>query len=158
MPIKLCEICSKEFYAKPFFIKRGHAKYCSKKCQSKAQKRGKFINCDTCGKQAWKMPKHLKHSKSGKFFCTKSCQTLWRNRFYSGPRHPNWKDGGRTHYRNVIKKHSEIPRICANCKNNDERVLVVHHKNRNRKNNNIENLMWLCSNCHLLVHHYNEKI
>jgi len=34
--------------------------------------------------------------------------------------------------------------------------LIVHHIDKNRNNNGIENLIWLCQNCHYLVHHYTD--
>jgi predicted HNH restriction endonuclease len=36
------------------------------------------------------------------------------------------------------------------------RVLAVRHIDQNHKNNNVENLAWLCHNCHHLVH--NDKV
>ena len=91
MPQVKCKICNKEFYAKPNWLKRGHGIYCSRECHHKGMRKGKFVKCDICENETWKRPRALKHSKSGKFFCSKSCQTLWRNQYYSGPKHPNWK-------------------------------------------------------------------
>ena len=99
-----------------------------------------------------KTPKALKGSKSGKFFCGKSCQTIWRNGKYIQENHPNWKDG-RHSYRGVINRNKVLP-ICRLCKANDKRVLAVHHIDEDRTNNTIENLAWLCHNCHHLVHRY----
>jgi len=146
-----CAICRKGFYVKPFFKKHGWGKYCSKKCQFQSQLKGKFIKCDVCGKQTWKMPKDIKHSKSGKFFCSKSHQTLWRNSFYSGPNHLFWT-GGESVYRKILAR-TKTPLTCKHCGyNTDTRILVVHHKNNDRKNNKLSNLEWLCRNCHYLVH------
>ena len=36
-----CELCGKEFYAKPYFLKHGWGKYCSKKCKDASQRKGK---------------------------------------------------------------------------------------------------------------------
>jgi len=41
---------------------------------------------------------------------------------------------------------------CGRCGIEDIRVLLVHHKDRNRKNNEIENFEILCRNCHILEH------
>lgn len=46
---------------------------------------------------------------------------------------------------------------CAKCKSTDKRILAVHHKDRNRQNNTVSNLVWLCHNCHFLVHHYKSE-
>lgn len=32
-------------------------------------------------------------------------------------------------------------------------ILGVHHKDKNRNNNNISNLIVLCPNCHSIEHH-----
>ncbi len=157
MPQVKCKICCKEFYAKPSHLKRGYGVYCSRECHHKGLRKGKFVECDTCGKEAWKRPKALKHSKSGKFFCSKSCQTLWRNSYYSGPKHPNWKGGDNIGYKKLLVK-SGIKSICKICRLKDQRILIVHHKDKNNKNHKVDNLIWLCLNCHHLVHRYDESI
>lgn len=155
MPIVLCKICSKEFYGKPFFLKRGQAKYCSQECMRVGSKTGKIVKCHSCDKSVYKTQKALRVSKSKTYFCTKSCQTKWRNSVFVGPRHANWKDGKHS-YKSVILRN-KIPKFCKLCKNNDYRVLAVHHIDQNRKNNSISNLVWLCHNCHHLVHHDKEE-
>ena len=157
MPLVHCGICKKEFYAKPSWLKRGWGKYCSPKCQHEAQLKGKFVYCEICGKKIWRPPKRLAHSKSRKFFCSKSHQTLWRNRIFIGPRHPNWRGGENIRHKNLLVRNGIKP-VCKSCGCKDERVLVVHHLDRNKKHNNIKNLSWLCHNCHHLVHRYNIKI
>ena len=112
--------------------------------------------CEICKKEVWKAPKALKNSKSGKFFCGKSCQTKWRNEFFSGEKHYFWK-GGEFIYRNNLIK-TGIEQVCKRCGNSDRRVLDAHHLDKNRRNNKIENLIWLCKNCHYLVHNQNENI
>ena len=157
MPIVKCQMCSKEFYVKPSHQKLGYGKFCSRQCQRLGMRKGKYVKCYICEKETWKMPKGLRGSKSGKYFCSKSCQTIWRNTFFSGPLHPNWIDGANKDYRKIIKSSSKT-KVCVLCGNIDERVLVVHHLDKNRRNNNIENLEWLCANCHQLVHKHNKKI
>ena len=151
MPIVRCKICSTAFYAKPFWLKRGYGKYCSAKCQHEASRNGKTVSCFICQKKVYKSLKALVHSKSGKYFCTKSCQTVWRNSIvYVGKNHPNWKDGSHT-YRNVILR-SKIAQICKRCRTRDKRILAVHHIDRDHQNNRTSNLLWLCHNCHFLIH------
>lgn len=76
MPQVNCKICEKEFYIKPSHQIRGWGKYCSIKCRSNAQLLGKAVLCSTCNKEIYRSPKLLVRSKSGKFFCSKSCQTI----------------------------------------------------------------------------------
>lgn len=156
MPIIACIICETQFYAKPSHITRGWGKYCSKKCQYESQKNGLIYPCFECNKPVYRTPKSVLVSKSGKFFCDKSCQTIWRNsNLYSGKQHANW-NGGKASYRSILIK-SGVNRICKKCNTTDTRVLAVHHKDKNRNNNDISNLLWLCNNCHYLVHHYEDE-
>ena len=155
MPIVSCKICDKQFYTKPYWIKAGWGKYCSKNCQYESQKKGHAIKCFVCGKEAYKSPKELRGSKSGNFFCSKSCQTIWRNTIYVGKLHPNWTSGISV-YRHLLTD-SGISQTCALCKTIEARVLAVHHVDGNRKNNQLTNLAWLCHNCHYLVHHFSRE-
>lgn len=155
MPRVDCQRCSKEFYVKPNHQRLGYGKYCSRFCTSESLKTGKYIPCKICNKKVWRTPKYQKASKSGNFFCGKSCQTKWRNTYFSGERHPLWIDGGGA-YREIALR-SNKKQICRLCKTKDKRVLIVHHIDKNRKNNNLHNLAWLCHNCHFLVHHHEDE-
>lgn len=157
MPFVNCRICKKEFYIKPSHLKLGYGKYCSRKCSNIGVRTGKIVICDICGKSIWRTPRAFDQSKSGKFFCSKSCQTLWRNKFYSGERHPNWKGGEHQEYRRRLLETGEKLE-CEVCGNNDIRVLIVHHIDKSRSNNEVKNLVWLCMNCHFLVHYHGIKI
>ena len=145
MPDIVCKICGKGFYSKQNWIKRGWGKYCSKKCQYEGQKRGKLVNCFTCSKEVYKSLEDIKNSKSGNFFCS--------NNIYVGPMHANWRTGISIYRKLLIKTNKQ--QLCTFCKNDDKRILAVHHIDRNRKNNELTNLIWLCHNCHYLIHHYN---
>jgi len=153
MVLVSCKTCSKEFKAKPSHVKNGYAKYCSRECGYEGMRKGSYRKCDLCGINAYKKRRQLNGSKSGKFFCSKSCQTKWRNGLYTGKDHSNWKHG-RNVYRTILN-NSDKKKECQICKTQDTRVLEGHHIDRNRQNNVIENLAWLCCNCHFLVHHYN---
>src|SRR3989344_6970676 len=97
-----CKICKKIFYAKPNWIEKGWGKYCFKQCQFTGQKNGEFRSCFVCKKEVYRSRKDLKSSKSKKYFCGKSCQTIWRNAtVYAGTDHPNWKGGERV-YKNIM--------------------------------------------------------
>lgn len=146
----VCKQCGKGFAVKPSHFKMGHGKYCSMKCLWAGQRTGKYVACEICSKVVWKTQKALKNSKSKKFFCNKSCQTKWRNAEFVGPKHANWR-GGEYTYQLVMEKN-KIPAVCSSCSIKDKRVLVIHHMDHDRKHNTIDNLMWLCRNCHYLIH------
>ena len=152
MPQVNCKICNKEFYAKPNWLLKGFGKYCSHACKRIAQRTGSYKECFICKKKTWKTPKDVRTSKSKLFFCSKTCQTIWRNKIvFVGANHANWK-GGHFVYRETMKR-TKIPQVCKRCLMKDKRVLIVHHVDKNRSNNHISNLVWLCANCHMLIHH-----
>lgn len=153
--IKNCKVCGKQFRTKPFFIKNGGGKYCSAKCHHQGLKNGKQVNCFLCNKEIYRSTKQLLASKSSKFFCSKSCQTKWRNSEFIGAKHSNWKNGEYA-YRSILSRN-KTPKQCGLCKTKDARVLAVHHIDGNNRNNKLSNLAWVCHNCHHLVHHYGEE-
>ena len=155
MPNVKCLICGKEFYVKPSHQKLGWGKYCSAFCRTKSQLNGKTVQCFICDKNVYRSLKDLRSSKSQKFFCGKKCQTIWRNSvLYSGINHVNWKHG-KSAYRRILRSTGK-KEICTLCRIDDVRIIIVHHIDKDRENNTIENLIWLCQNCHYLVHHFNE--
>ena len=128
----------------------GWGKYCSLQCSHRSQLKGKYFNCLVCKKLCYKTPSQQLRSKSKNFFCSKSCQTKWRNGFFFGEKHANWKNG-KGIYRKILIK-TGVKKVCAICQINNIHVLNAHHIDHNRDNNKPSNLIWLCLNCHHLVH------
>lgn len=151
MPLTQCLVCNQSFYVKPSHQKMGWGKYCSISCRHKSQLQGKTVNCLICDKPIYRPPSKVKHSKSGNFFCSKTCQTIWRNSYYVAEDHPNWH-GGINVYRKILLNSGKKYQCCT-CRLTNARVLVAHHIDHNRYNNSPDNLAWLCLNCHFLVHH-----
>lgn len=55
-----------------------------------------------------------------------------------------------TNYRAIaFRNHLHV---CNRCGYSDMRILVAHHKDRDRKNNEVDNLEILCPNCHAFEH------
>jgi len=150
--LKNCPICEKSFKTKPYFLKLGRGIYCSNKCAGLSRRKGKDFKCEICNKEIYKSKKEILRSDSNKYFCSKKCQAIWRNKTFVGEKHVNWK-GGKYTYKNVLKRSGTVV-CCKICFIPDQRVLAVHHKDKNRSNNKVENLVYLCHNCHHLVHHY----
>lgn len=42
---------------------------------------------------------------------------------------------------------------CEICGFSDKRILIMHHRDENKRNNKRENLLLLCPNCHTLIHY-----
>lgn len=146
-----CLICKKSLLVKKSHAKRGWGKYCSKKCQFKGQYSGKWLQCDYCGNNIYRRIADIRKSKSKKFFCSRNCHCSWENEnVRCGENAPNWVAGHYV-YRKIMKR-LKIKEKCARCGTTDKRVLVVHHKDKNRRNNKALNLIWLCRNCHCIVH------
>lgn len=147
---KNCAHCWSKFYAKPYHLKRGWGKFCSRQCLSLGRKSGKQVTCQVCQKQVYRMPSEIKRNKQQRMFCSKSCQTIWRNSYYSGERHASWKQGQGSYRQRMLRITPNLE--CQLCHEQDQRVLEVHHVDEDRTNNRLDNLVWLCHNCHYLVH------
>lgn len=153
MPTVNCKKCRKPFIVKPNRLNRGWGKFCSRACQFEGMRNGTVVSCATCGKPVYRTPGDQQKTRSGRFYCSKSCFAKWKNKLWAfGEEHFNWKHGGGA-YRNTMLRSNKTP-ICLNCKLKDIRVLIVHHIDEDRKNNRLDNLMWLCRNCHYLIHEY----
>lgn len=148
-----CKVCGKNFNKKPNQIKLYPNHYCSKVCNGIGQRRGKEFSCTTCGKTVWRSPKEIAKSVSGNFFCSQSCSVTWTNKqdYKTGKNHPNYKNG---FFSNRSKIKREKPKKCERYGYDEHpEILQVHHKDRNRSNNEEKNLELLCPNCHFLEHY-----
>ncbi len=150
MAINKCKICSNQFYVKPSHISMGWGVFCSRECKHFGTRMRRAVNCFICDRLIYKTRSQLSRSISGKYFCSKSCQAKWRNVEYSGSKHLGWK-GGQSTYRKIMIKNNRDSK-CLLCNTNDTRILAVHHLDKNHSNLNPNNLIWLCHNCHFLVH------
>lgn len=153
---RICKKCETIFYAKTAHVKMGFALFCSRACSYASMRSRKSVVCATCGKAIDRTASAVKRSKSQAYFCGKSCQTVWRNKQFSGNKHKNWKGGGST-YRDILLRQ-KIPLMCGGCGISDSRVLAAHHTDKNHHNNDPKNLQWLCHNCHHRIHHIRVSI
>lgn len=148
----ICDFCGKKFKRKKSQLKLSKKHFCSAYCSDQGRRSGKIIKCFVCKKLVYKPIKDLKNSRSKKYFCGKNCSGKWIGEQQRAKNHPNWK-GGEYSYKDLFKRTSS-KKICFSCGKDDIRILCVHHIDKNRKNNDVKNLMWLCRNCHFLVHNY----
>jgi hypothetical protein len=101
--------------------------------------------CPECNKSFEIPHSHINRRK----YCSHECLAIVQSRerkgiFGIGEKNPTWK-GGIQVYRRFLKK--EKCEICESVKQ-----LVVHHKDRNRYNNSLNNLIILCRSCHAKEH------
>lgn len=145
----ICNHCDEKFYKEKKLvnqnIKRGHKFYCSKRCYQEARNSSITVPCFTCGKPKSVQHSKLAKSKSGKHFCSSSCAAKENNKGMQ-----RMFKHGLGIYREKALKH--YPPKCRICDYGIVKVLEVHHKDKNRKNNNIENLDVLCPTHHMEYH------
>jgi len=148
----ICDSCGKKFKRKRSQIKLAVKHYCSISCAEKGRIKGKMVECFNCKKLVYKSLKDLNLSKSGNYFCGRNCSNIWIGKQQRTENNPNWA-GGKSSYK-VLLKRTGIKQVCFLCGEENLKMLAVHHLDKNRKNNSTSNLVWLCHNCHFLVHHY----
>lgn len=69
------------------------------------------------------------------------------------------EDGASVIFNNTRKFCIEHKKRCTLCgKEYDGTKFELHHRDLNRKNNNVENFQWLCNSCHKKIHYkYNRR-
>ena len=144
-----CEGCGTTFEAAASEVKRGNARFCSLKCSNSRPRKNKTHNskCAACGETFYRMPSKRKLPF---LFCCRACKDN-AQRIDSGIsfRRPSHYSTGITHYRAKAFRH--YGKTCADCGyDKHEQMLDVHHIDRNRKHNKLENLVVLCVWCHAL--------
>jgi 5-methylcytosine-specific restriction endonuclease McrA len=115
------------------------AKYCGPECYHKAMhKKGSVqYNCVHCGIAFLDSP------STKRKYCSKACV----NKAHKS----EWKPDFTTVRKNMLARGMLTK--CVRCGYAEHpEILGVHHKDRNRKNNDLGNLEVLCPNCHSLEH------
>lgn len=155
--LRNCKYCNGAFQALLKELKRGNAKYCSRVCARKARPKIEHepnVQCDMCQKWIYKSSYRISQAKTGLLFCSRECKDLAQRLDGLEELHlPHYGTGsGISHYRVIaFRVH---PKICVRCGwDKHPAGIVVHHIDRNRNNNVIENLEVLCANCHAIEHH-----
>jgi hypothetical protein len=162
-----CEECGNLFERSNSEINRSKRKglrsFCSGKCfginhskELKLKSPAPNVLCAWCGKQFYKNKSKLKLSKSGLYFCCRQHKDLAQRMDGLKELHlPHYGNGQFSDYRKLAKE--KYGDTCCRCGfNKFPQILQVHHKDRNRTNNNISNLELLCPNCHQEDHFRNK--
>lgn len=138
-----CLICKKPIYRRPVEIKRGRV-FCSKACNGKADR--KEHPCVICKSQILASA----HKKT----CSRSCA----NKHRAGIKYKIGRPKDKAMHQRALKIRllQQRDSSCERCRYNKREILHVHHKDRNRNNNDLENLELICPNCHY-EEHYLEK-
>ena len=166
MPVeRVCLQCGKLFFTKPAKVRYGEGNFCSRQCAGLWHKspteRGmgytKRVSCVVCGKP-------FLRKQIGDRFCSRECYYIynrgenngnfkgWLSKDSQGyvhytPAHPEY---GNQYLHQVIWHEANPNGICAGC---GAKVEHIHHIDGNPSNNELNNLMGLCSSCHWKKHH-----
>ncbi len=144
-PNTICLICKKPVYKRPVEIKRNSGKvYCSIICYGIACRKEK--PCTVCGKMIL--------SSLNKKTCGRACANKQR----TGIKYHLGRPKDKVISQRILKVRlmKERGTVCERCRYSVYQILQVHHKDRNRKNNTMENLELICPNCHF-AEHYKRK-
>lgn len=160
-----CSHCNKIFRAPIREVNRGNGRFCNKTCACSARKgqqtkSRQTIQCSFCQKELLvtqgELNRTQRNTKNGLRFCGQKCHNK-AQRIIGGipkvwPAHYGLESS--TKYRKTA--FAFLPQQCVRCGYSKILgVLQVHHKDRNRKNNKIENLEILCPTCHQEEHFKN---
>jgi hypothetical protein len=142
-----CSICTKPLYKRPGLLEVSKGKaYCSQACYGKSCRRE--IPCLVCSK--------LILGGLNKKTCSRSCSNTYRTGIKYKLGRP--KDKAKTAYLLKLRLLEIRDRKCERCEYNKIEILQVHHKDRDRNNNELNNLELMCPNCHYEEHYSGGKL
>ncbi len=152
-----CKECKEIFQAQLREVNRGNGKYCSLKCSRigvakthlarTAEINKPNVECAHCHKMFYKKVSNRNKSKSGLYFCCREHKDISQRIGGIKEIQPPHYSLGKHCYRDIAFRNYQHQ--CAKCfYSKIPEILEVHHVDRNRENNSIENLIILCSRCH----------
>lgn len=149
-----CDCCEKEYRKQKRLAEGAKMEhFCSKECY------WDFVNpnnarievtCAHCGINFMKLKSKLSGSKSGLYFCCREHKDLAQT--YLKEIQPGHYGVGTGEYSYRDKALRQLENKCNECGYDNVNALEVHHKDKDRSNNDISNLEILCANCHTLEH------
>lgn len=115
--------------------------FCSQNCYGIFCRKEK--PCIVCGK--------LILAKFNKKTCSRACANKHRAGIKYKMNAP--RDKVKTYKQLKIRLLTLRGTICERCGYDKYEILQVHHKDKNRQNNNLDNLELICPNCHAEEHY-----
>ena len=138
-----CTICNKGVYRRPVQLKQSQGRaFCGQICYGIFCRKEK--PCVVCGA----MILASFHKKT----CSRACSNKYRTGIKYKIGRPK-KDKAEYYRILKLKLFEQRGKNCERCKCNRIEILQVHHRDRNRGNNVIENLELICPNCHAEEHY-----
>jgi len=132
------------------------SKFCSRQCSGKSKISRVELKCYECGTLFERTLYSANNSSKHNFhFCSRKCKDAAQS--LSG----SCLEIRPTHYGNGLGIYSyrelafdNFKHECSKCGySRFKSVLQVHHKDKNRHNNTLENLEVLCPTCHMETHY-----
>ena len=142
-----CAVCNKPLYKRPCLLKKDGVAFCSQACYGLSCR--KSAPCVICGVDVLAS----KHSKT----CSKECSGAYNKSLMRSHSLGRKKIEGASKYgsRSFRKYFLELRgSTCQVCDYKKEKVLQIHHIVERAKggNDELENLVLLCPNCHREIH------
>ncbi len=143
-PNTKCLTCSKPIYRRPVEIDRGRV-FCGQTCYGIANRRE--TPCIVCGVPI------LAGANA------KTCSRACANKNRAGTRYKIGSPKDKVKDQRALKLRLLASRgkRCERCGYDKKEILNVHHKDRDRKNNDLGNLELLCPNCHAEEHYLKDS-
>ena len=143
-----CEVCGTVFKRQKRQVK---AHTCSARCVKLLKGERVIVQCAHCGKEVEKPASRVEKSKHGFLFCDRECKEAGQKYIKEiQPSHYGTSESPRT-YRDKAFRH--YPHECQLCGYKENKAaLVVHHIDEDLSNDEIDNLIILCANCHAITH------
>ena len=142
----ICIHCKTEFYAKPYRLRKGRAKFCSRKCRALYE--GTKVpttypqdrECPEC-KIAFEVTLRYRYRK----FCSQTCAARFNNKKRQGIKYRENIERLTTFRRRLLKKYSHYCLICGY-----DKFVEAHHivKQSQDGDSSIKNGVLLCPNHH----------
>lgn len=153
MDIELdCLNCKNKFFRSRGEInkrkKKGYKMFCSKNCASEHRRNTNrtTLNCYMCGIEFDRINCNVNKERN---FCSHTCSNKYIGEFFKGKKKRTYVNGEFI-YRKLAFENN--PHSCALCDFSEQYALEVHHIDKNRKNNDLSNLIVVCANCHRGIH------
>lgn len=137
-----CFLCKKSVYRRPFQIQNNGGKaFCSSRCFGIFCRKEK--HCIVCGTSIL--------AGKNKQSCSRACANKHRAgiKYKIGSPRDKVKDQRALKLRLLNQRGLQ----CERCGYSKVEILQVHHRDRNRDHNTLENLELICPNCHYEEHH-----
>ena len=132
-----CNECGYEWETRPTQVIYPDYEHSCPNC--KFESTGIIVTCAYCGKEIRRTNHAINKNQSGYYYCSRECGNRHKNmlRKQSG----EWDQS--LNYR--LRAFENLEHRCVVCGwDEDERILEVHHKDEDRANNDLSNLVILC--------------